>query len=245
MWMPDVASVTAVHDGLVQLFVDEDDPISPSGIKSPAMLESACARPHTGAGNIDKYGTLDLKLAALFHSLTKNHPFHNGNKRTATVSLLTALHRNDRRLTASVTDDIIFDFVVAVTANEFPKANHGLDVDDVVTEIASWIKANSVTTAVEIPTMKAKQFLSRCEQAGATVKASKSGAYIISFNGNSIRFSRSTRQLDGAVVRTYLRRLRLNEVESGLCVNEFQEGANGEKEQIFRFIAALKRLAKT
>lgn len=245
MWLPDPDAVVAVHESLVQLFIDEDDPISPSGVKSRAMLESACSRPHTGAGAIEKYTTLESKLAALFHSLTKNHPFHNGNKRTALVSLLTALHRNDRRLDAAVTDDEIFDFVLAVTADKFPTPGHGLSVDDVVSSIANWIKKQSTSNGSPVSSMKTRHFIDRCKSAGATAKPSKGGSHVLSYNGNSIRISNSTRQLSGPVIKQYLRKLHLNESESGIPVDEFQEGASDEKTQIYRFISALKRLAKT
>ncbi len=200
MWIPDETAVVTVHEGLVKIFVEEDDPISPSGVKSQEMLESACSRPHTGSGGTDKYPTLDAKLAALFHSLTKNHPFHNGNKRTALVTLLTALDRNDRRLDSNVTDDHVFDFVVAVTANEFPcpgfHDEHG--VDAVVAEVAAWIKFNSVTTPSKTPSMKTRHFMEKCRAAGATTKPSKGGSHVVAHSGASIRISNSTRQLSGA-----------------------------------------------
>ncbi|ANQ85042.1 hypothetical protein dqs_2004 [Azoarcus olearius] len=245
MWLPDTDAVISVHEGLVQLFVDEADPISPAGVKSQGMLESACSRPHTGLGSVQKYETLEAKLAALFHSLTKNHPFHNGNKRTALVSLLTALHRNDRRLNTSVTDDQIFDFVVAVTADQFPTHEHDLDADDVVSEIAVWIRKFSVSTVSAVPTMKTRHFLEKCTAAGAAVKPSKGGSHVISHAGASIRISKSTRQLSGPAIKQYLRKLHLNESQSGISTDEFQDGASDEKAQIYRFIAALKRLAKT
>jgi death on curing protein len=245
MWLPDSDAVVAVHESLVQLFIEEDDPISPSGVKSLAMLESACSRPHTGAGTVEKYSTLESKLAALFHSLTKNHPFHNGNKRTALVSLLTALHRNDRRLDAAVTDDEIFDFVLAVTADEYPTPGHGQNVDDAVSAIAHWIKQRSTPNSSPVSSMKTRHFIDRCKAAGATAKPSKGGSYVLSNNGHSIRISNSTRQLDGQVIKQFLRKLHLNESESGISVDEFQEGASDEKTQIYRFISALKRLAKT
>jgi death-on-curing family protein len=246
-WIPDVDTVVSVHNGLTQLFKDEDDPISPSGVKSSNMLESACARPHVGIGNIDKYTNLELKLAALFHSLTKNHPFHNGNKRTALVTLLTALDRNNRRLDNNISDNDIFDFVVSVTANEFPDTAHALnlDADGVILEIAQWIKKNSISKANSSSGMKIQDFIKKCESLGATVKDGKGGNYIISCNGDSIRFSKSTRQIDSIIVKRYLQKLRLSEIDNGISMDEFQKGVSDEKSQIYRFIAALKRLAKT
>jgi len=245
MWIPDNSAVVSVHEGLVQLFVEESDPISPAGVKSLALLQSACSRPHTGAGGVDKYISLESKLGALFHSLTKNHPFHNGNKRTALVTLLTALHRNGRRLDSEVTDDQVFDFVVDVTADEFPTADIAQNTDDVVNAIAVWIKSNTVSAVLGTPTMKTRHFLVKCRIAGATTKPSKGGSHVVANAGSSIRISNSTRQLSGPVVRQYLRKLQLSEQATGVSFVEFQEGASDEKAQIFRFIAALKRLAKT
>jgi death-on-curing family protein len=65
-------------------------------------------------------------MAALFHSLTKNHAFHNGNKRTALVALLSSLNRNGYHLNAEVTDDVVYDLAIAVTADQFPNPGHAL-----------------------------------------------------------------------------------------------------------------------
>jgi len=192
MWIPAIDNVLSVHEQLVQLFVDDEDPISPPGVKSGDLLESACQRPHTSLGGVEKYPDIFQKLAALFHSLTKNHGFHNGNKRTALVTLLTALYRNDRRLCDSITDDTLFDFVVAVTADSYPAEGHPLTADRVVEEIAAWIKSSSEKIAGRGGSMKVADFVKRCADAGANVKHVKGGAISIS-NGRrgSIRISRS------------------------------------------------------
>jgi death-on-curing family protein len=244
-WLPDHNEVKSVHEELTRIFEKEEDPISPPGVKSQNLLESACSRPHTGLGGHDKYTTLEDKAAALFHSLTKNHAFHNGNKRTALVTTLTVLHRNDRILNSTVTDDSIYDFVVAVTANEFPEENHGLDSDGVVSNISHWIKSNSEPITTKISDMKTTDFVKKCQQAGANVKESKGGSYVISRNMKSIRISKSTRQLSGNSIRTYLRNLGISESASGVTFGEFQDGINDERSQIRRYMVALKRLAKT
>ena len=79
MHMLSVDGVKEIHFELAKIFAEENDPISPCGVKDINMLESACARPDAGLGRVEKYNSLELKVAALFHSLTKNHPFHNGN----------------------------------------------------------------------------------------------------------------------------------------------------------------------
>lgn len=246
MWLPDANAVEEIHLSLAKLFAAENDPVSPVGVKSQQLLESACERPNTGSGDHYKYKTLEAKLAALFHSLTKNHPFHNGNKRTAVVSVLTALHRNDRRLKSEVTDDDIYEFVVSVTADEFPKASHGLNVDSVVHEIAKWLKERTAPKKTTATGMKTQDFIAKCVAAGSLCKtASKGGSYVIYHSSKSIRFSQSTKHLEGPVIREYLNRLGLSEPASGFSIEEFQEGANEEREQIYRFMSALRRLAKT
>lgn len=138
--MPTVKAVEEAHFGVVAMFEKEEDPVSPAGVKFPDMLESACMRPDTGAGGHEKYKTVFQKTAALFHSLTKNHPFHNGNKRTAVVTLLTALHRNNRRLRPEVTDEMLYQFALDVTADEFPNKGKKSSPDEAVSAISEWLK---------------------------------------------------------------------------------------------------------
>src|SRR3954447_24595981 len=54
-------------------------------IRDIALLEAAAARPATSAFGEDAYPTLNEKVAALFHSIARNHPFVDGNKRPAPV----------------------------------------------------------------------------------------------------------------------------------------------------------------
>lgn len=58
------------------------------------MLEAAVQRPAASAFGQDAYPTLREKAAALLHSLARNHPFTDGNKRTATVAALFMLAIN-------------------------------------------------------------------------------------------------------------------------------------------------------
>jgi len=245
MWLPNAAAVEEIHYSLARIFEKENDPISPVGIKSMDMLESACQRPHTGMGGANKYETLEAKLSALSHSLTKNHPFHNGNKRTAIVSVLTALYRNGKRLNTEVTDDDVYNFAVSVAADQFPTPEHQLDHDGVVAEMAKWLKRRVVSINSRAPGMKTRSFIDRCISAGAHCKNASGGAYVVTYKSRSIRISKSTRQMNGAVIQQYLAKLGLSEATAGISTAEFQEGRNGEREQIYRYMSALRRLAKT
>ncbi len=63
-----------------------------TGIRDPGLLESALARPLNRAG----YGEPDIaELAAVYAlGIAKNHPFVDGNKRTAYVALETFIILN-------------------------------------------------------------------------------------------------------------------------------------------------------
>jgi len=63
-------------------------------IRDLQLLEAAAARPAASAFGEDAYPTLREKAAALLHSVARNHPFTDGNKRTATVGMIFMLRVN-------------------------------------------------------------------------------------------------------------------------------------------------------
>jgi death-on-curing protein len=73
------------------------------GVRDPGLLESALYRPQTGY-----YADLIEEAAALWESLSQNHPFVDGNKRTAFASVYTFLAINGLRLTAGAEQTIAF-----------------------------------------------------------------------------------------------------------------------------------------
>lgn len=67
-------------------------------IRDIALLEAAVARPAATAFGEDAYPTLREKAAALLHSVARNHPFADGNKRTATVGAVFMLCVNGQQV---------------------------------------------------------------------------------------------------------------------------------------------------
>jgi death on curing protein len=65
------------------------------GVRDPGLLESALFRPQTGY-----YADLVEQAAALWESMSQNHPFLDGNKRTAFAVTYTLLAINGAQLTA-------------------------------------------------------------------------------------------------------------------------------------------------
>ena len=63
-------------------------------LRDRGLLESAVARPQASAFGADAYPDLAAKAAAMLHSLVLNHPFVDGNKRTAVLATLVFLDLN-------------------------------------------------------------------------------------------------------------------------------------------------------
>lgn len=73
------------------------------GVRDPGLLEAALFRPQTGY-----YADLIDEAAALWESLSQNHPFLDGNKRTAFAVAYTFMAINGARLTAGAAETEAF-----------------------------------------------------------------------------------------------------------------------------------------
>lgn len=68
-------------------------------VRDMGLLEASAARPQQSVFGQDAYPELEDKAAALLHSVARNHPFADDNKRTATIAALFLLAINGRRVT--------------------------------------------------------------------------------------------------------------------------------------------------
>lgn len=130
--------ILRIHEALVEDFRRAEDPIEPTGVRSDDLLASAVTRPATGIGESLKYPTVEMAAAALFHSLIHNHPFHNGNKRTALVSMLVCLDENGMMLTCE--EDELFKHVLQVAQHSIVDASQPDLPDRETLAIARWLK---------------------------------------------------------------------------------------------------------
>ena len=73
-----------------------------AGVRDLGGLESALAQPKATFEGRDLHQTLVEKAAALGFSLVQNHPFVDGNKRTAHAAMETFLVLNGSEIVASV-----------------------------------------------------------------------------------------------------------------------------------------------
>lgn len=141
-----VEEVLKIHEVLVHDFEDSPNPIMPPGVRSAALLESAVGRQCTGIGAVLKYPDPISNAATLAYGLCCDHAFYNGNKRTALVSMLVHLDRNQLTLFDTNQGDL-FELMVGIADHSFAakhdkriKAKTKLTMDDEVYGITRWLR---------------------------------------------------------------------------------------------------------
>lgn len=100
------------------------------GIRDIALMQSAVARPMVTFESNDLYPDIFSKAAALMHSIIKNHPFVDGNKRTAITAASLFLIRSGFQIKASNKELERFTLKAASTKIELE-------------EIAGWFRKHS------------------------------------------------------------------------------------------------------
>lgn len=119
-----IQQVLAIHDLAVKKYGGSH------GIRDMGLVDSAVARPKSTFGGADLYPGIFEKAGALLQSLLKNHPFVDGNKRTALTSAAIFLKMNVYYLENAHKQEVEFALKVD---------NEHLEVE----QIASWLKKHS------------------------------------------------------------------------------------------------------
>ena len=101
-----------------------------SQLRDVDLLESAVERPKTSAFGADAYPTVIDKAAAFFHSLSRNHAFVDGNKRTSVVALITFLNLNGYTTIWEPQDAL--EFILKMATGQLELA-----------DIVQWLSANT------------------------------------------------------------------------------------------------------
>ena len=101
-----------------------------SGIRDRGLLESAVHRPQSVVFGKEAYPSLFDKAAAICHSLLFNHPFVDGNKRSAFAACHLTLLLNGRDLTSN--SEETYAFLINAIQNH-------LDWK----ELSAWLKQHS------------------------------------------------------------------------------------------------------
>jgi death-on-curing protein len=95
-------------------------------VRDIGLLDSAVARPRSSAFGMDAYPTLELKAAALLHSIARNHALVDGNKRLAWLATVVFLDLN--RHAADLDDQAAFDLVMEA-------AQGAVEVDEIAARL--------------------------------------------------------------------------------------------------------------
>jgi len=238
----------AIHWQLVKDFAGSRDPVDPPGIRSDDLLHSAMSRARTSLGAVLKYPTAPMAGAALLHSMVLNHPFHNGNKRTALVSLLVFLDKNNWSLRCA--EDDLYDFVLSVASHqvseETPESS-AAEADTEVNDIAAWIHKH--ITAKNIATRRLKFHDLRSILLKYECEFDHRGS------GNRIEITRGSmtakvwyggegREVEPNTVNEIRKRLELDE-DHGYDRDLFYNAEERLPEFVIKYRSILERLAKT
>ena len=116
--------VILIHERILEKFGGA------GGFRDWKLLDSAVQRPSAVFGGKELYPDLFAKAAALGHSLVLNHPFVDGNKRTAWEAMHTFVEENGYSLRAE--PDEIVELMLRIEDKSLG-----------VGQIAEWLKEHS------------------------------------------------------------------------------------------------------
>ncbi|MEO8381629.1 MAG: type II toxin-antitoxin system death-on-curing family toxin [Acidobacteriota bacterium] len=106
--------VLAIHEDRIRKYGGT------SGIRDLGLLQSALGNVEATFGGEFLHETLFAMAAAYLYGICQNHPFLDGNKRTALACALAFLRLNDVRIGSA--EDELYDLVMGVAEGRVSKA---------------------------------------------------------------------------------------------------------------------------
>jgi death on curing protein len=104
----------------------------PLYVRDIGLLDAAVHRPRASVLGQHAYPDLMIKAAALLHSLARNHPLVDDNKRLAWLGTYVFLAKNGVELNPP--DDEAYTLVIGVASDEIS------DVAEIASALAAWAK---------------------------------------------------------------------------------------------------------
>jgi len=101
-----------------------------TGVRDSGLLESALARPRNHWAYAETAPSLPVLAAALAFGISSNHPFVDGNKRTALVASFVFLDVNGLEVTATQED--AYGTILGLAAGEISEE-----------QLAAWFERNT------------------------------------------------------------------------------------------------------
>lgn len=104
----DIELAIAIHNDLIETFGGS------FGVRDIGLLESALAQPQASFFGNFLHPTLEEQAAAYLYHIVKNHPFIDGNKRTALGVMEAFLRMNETNLSISNNDleNLVLDVAI-------------------------------------------------------------------------------------------------------------------------------------
>jgi death-on-curing protein len=114
--------VLVAHDEQIRLFGGA------SGIRDLSLLLSAMGNVEATFGGVFLHETMFEMAAAYLYGICRNHPFVDGNKRTALSAALTFLDTN--RIELHADENELVDLVISVAEGKISKAGVAVFLED-------------------------------------------------------------------------------------------------------------------
>lgn len=126
-----VAEIEFIAFRLAEKLMTWNEPIPDFGSRFPNTLESCINQPFQQFSRKDLYRGLVGKSSILFYLMIKNHPFQNGNKRIAIMTLFHFLGKNGKWL--SISNEVLYKFAKDVAKSK-PKSREKviIHIQDVI-----------------------------------------------------------------------------------------------------------------
>ena len=102
------------------------------GVRDEGLLESALAQPQATFGGEYLHPTIAAQAAAYLYHIAMNHPFIDGNKRSAFAVTDTFLRLNGFYL--NLTDDRVYDLVMQVAEGRMTKEELSTELELCIVE---------------------------------------------------------------------------------------------------------------
>lgn len=106
------------------------------GIKDTNLFNSALLEPKQSFDGKDLYPDIIFKAACYLRSFSMNHPFFDGNKRTALLSTMIFLEMNGYKITGS--NEELYQLVKTVVENK-------MEIEEIVEKIRPYIRISKMS----------------------------------------------------------------------------------------------------
>ena len=220
-----ISMIRTIYEQLSEDYRQSSDPIDSGERDQGIILEAAIARPHTAAGGRLKYPTVEMAAAALMHAMVQDHPFHDGNKRTAIVSFLVFLDQNNFVFNGEEHD--LFETVLKIANHQMTdEENSSLRDDKEMHAISLWIRRNSRKLSKRAENMQWRDLRSTLIAHGCTIDR-RQGNRIMIQRGNLISHTGARNdghEISGESISKIRKDLKLSE-EDGIDSEVFYYGA--------------------